>query len=139
MLLVSSLSKFDNSTYTTLLIGVSVERARNAARDHYYFEGDLEEKGIVFYIAEDSYLNDPARTFKFPWEVEKNPVVRKNWKQMVARLYVQYTSPYILRIKDRRNNYTQEQNYSFNHVAVLENQLTNPPVGVFVRHSIEEW
>lgn len=101
--------------------------------------GDFQDYGMLFYIAEDSYISDPNRTFKFTWESAKNPISKKNWKQMILRLYVQYTSPYALLVRDRKNNAMQEQSHTFNHVAVFETQLKAPPIGSYVFNSLDKW
>lgn len=49
--------------------------------------------------------------------------------QVIMRLYVQYTSPYYLSFIQNGKEQNSINNYSFNHVAVLENQLRYPVPG----------
>mmetsp|Transcript_56156 Transcript_56156/g.64441 ORF Transcript_56156/g.64441 Transcript_56156/m.64441 type:complete len:102 (-) Transcript_56156:48-353(-) len=56
-------------------------------------------------------------------------------KQMVLRTYVQYTSPYVLRVKGQG----EEQDYTYTHSAVIENQLLSAPAGSMASLTIGEW
>lgn len=116
--------------------GVMIERAFNAPKEEYVPFDPYQEYGLLFFGVKESFLEDPNRKFKFPWEVEKYPVSKKNSKQMVLRTYVQYTSPYVLRVSKGQG---EEQEYTFMHSAVIENQLHSAPAGSLAHLSIGDW
>jgi len=59
--------------------------------------------------------------------------------QLILRIYVQYTSPYVIIPKVDNKEAVSLEDYSFRHVAIFENQLRLPPIGsLSLDRSIEE-
>jgi hypothetical protein len=73
---------------------------------------------------------------KFDLDAELDRKIQEGIKQgllpvpqhmlILMRLYVQYTSPYYLSFSQNGKEMSSLNNYSFNHVAILENQLRYP-------------
>ena len=63
----------------------------------------------------------------------------KAHKQLILRAYVQYKSPYILTASHHGKEIPSEGDYTYNHVAILENQLRLPPVGAATTQTTDEW
>jgi len=123
------------------IMGINVERAKNGSVDEYNLQRFHENKGFI------GYTYRPKEDFGIKEEKDASPkqfptdgkVLIKPQKQLVLRIYVQYTSPYFVQVSHNGQDLVSETDYSFRHVGIFENQLRTPPVSATMFTNVEDW
>lgn len=118
--------------------GLNVERGRNAPFEFYEVDRKDEKKGLMIYHLNKQAIQKEIQEAKTEEKTQRSNYVDgikqglypvPQTMQVIMRLYVQYTSPYYLSFIQNGKEQNSINNYSFNHVAVLENQLRYPVPG----------
>lgn len=109
---------------------MSVERAKNAPLEYYTVDRNDETKGLLQYMLKPQESQDGKDSTQFIEKAIKEGYVPIHpTQQVLIRLYVQYTSPFVITANLGGKDQVSMEEYTFNHIATFENQLRLPPVG----------
>lgn len=128
---------------TMHIMGLNVERALNGAIEDYTMNNLEEGKGLIIYMPKIDSDDEGDAAAKATHKDDPNHPVLRGFRrnipelQVILRVYALYTTKYKL-VPVQSGQEAALENYSFQHVAIFENQLRMPPPGGLAYATVEE-